>query len=434
MYDDIMYEDLETKLDNYGVLKEVYIGKTPDLLKAEQAMYELHKFMMDREKGTVKGKIMKQKAYHDLVTHISNEFNIKNFKLIFSDGLIGGIDGSDEFKYKSLDFQGSLNFKGATSIPVIDMIKNDIKNISLKTGKTDKISGKKSVCIMMNSSIILSKGLSPEEMMAILLHELGHSFELNLIATSITTVGFLAYPYTLIPHSIKNILSSKLFASSVNFMNMKMPEFISKLIRKGHALIDIFLGTPNFKIYIAIKKFFETTSDFFKVIYDPKERSEFFAKFLSSAILDYSSERYADSFATTYGYGEALSSALRKLTYLGKRTEEFSSYSRDTYGYIICDTLAETFMSFTSPHPTTISRIKNQIKKLNRDLDKIDDPMIKKEIKKQIDQIQEIYDNYYKIGNRPQDIDRYNGILKKIFTGDDWRSSLFEPYFKSQEL
>ena len=48
-----MYEDLETKLDNYGVLKEVYIGKTPDLLKAEQAMYELHKFMMDREKGTV---------------------------------------------------------------------------------------------------------------------------------------------------------------------------------------------------------------------------------------------------------------------------------------------------------------------------------------------------------------------------------------------
>lgn len=431
MYENIgieLYKELEKSLENYGVVNEAYIGKTPNIQKAEQAMGEICKFIKDREAGRAKGKVMKQKAYKDLVKYLSDEFEIKNFNLVFTDGYASG-----NYFGTNMALDGPVNVYGATSIPLITDMKNLIKNIAFKSGKSEKISGVKNVCIFLQSTLVTTYDLNAEEMMAVLLHEIGHSFNMHIILTMMMTVSFIHAPFTFVSMSISQLLHARIFASTAKFMNRIMPEFLSRIFRKFNALIIPYMQsiTPPLYILTFIRNLKKTI---FNPQLPPEVRRRMLYDIFTAGITEYAAERHSDSFASAYGYGYGLSSGLRKITYMSEKTEKMIEKGSDTTVFDMMDALGSTLIAFIDPHPATITRVKNQINKLNRDLNSVKDPELKKEIKAQIDQIQELYDNYYSKENSTTEMNKYRAMLDKVLKGDDWQSTLFEPFYRMQEV
>lgn len=430
MYENIgmeLYKELEQTMENYGVVREAYIGKTPNILKAEQAMEEICKFIKDREAGKVKGKVMKQKAYKDLVKYLSDEFEIKNFHLEFTDGFVAARHNN---QYVELS---TMNITGVTNIPMVTDVKNMIKTIAFKSGNTEKIAGAKNVCIFIQSTLVTSHGLNAEEMMAVLLHEIGHSFNANIIMTMMLFMTFIHAPVAFLSTSINNFFNKKLVVTTATFMNRLMPEFLSRTFRNINKTTTVYLQAITPPLYIL--KFVKTIQN---VLFNPElsaaDRKQYLYNILTCGLTGYSDERQSDSFATAYGYGYALSTGLRKLTFVGENTEKAITKGIDTTTFDILVTLGSTLIAFIDPHPATTTRVKNQINKLRRDLAKVEDPVMKKEIETQINQIQEFYDNYFTKENTTTDMNKYRAMLDKILRGDDWQSMLFEPYYRAHEL
>lgn len=431
MYENIgmeLYKELEQTMENYGVVREAYIGKTPNILKAEQAMEEICKFIKDREAGKVKGKVVKQKAYKDLVKYLSDEFEIKNFHLEFTDGYAAG-----KYKHQRIELNGPMNVTGATNIPMVTDVKNMIKTIAFKSGNTEKIAGVKNVCIFMQSTVVTSYGLNAEEMMAVLLHEIGHSFNANIIMTMMMVMSFIHAPISFVSMSMNNLFNGKILASTASFMNRIMPEFLAKIFRSINKMVAVYVQsmTPPLVILNFVKSMQNTL---FNPNLPPAARKEYFYNIITTGLTGYANERQSDSFATAYGYGYALSTALRKITYVGENTEKALAKGIDTTAFDILSTLASTLMAFVDPHPATTTRVKNQINKLRRDLAKVEDPAMKKEIEAQINQIQEFYDNYFTKENTTTDMNKYRAMLDKVLKGDDWQSMLFEPFYQAHEI
>lgn len=423
-----LYKELEQSMENYDVLNEAYIGKTPNILKAEQAMREICQFIRDREKGKVKGKIVNQKCYKELVKYLSDEFEIKNFHLEFTDSITVGKYGNT-----NIPLSGPVNIVGATHIPLITDVKNTIKNIAFKSGNTDKIAGAKNVCIFIQSTMVSSYGLNEEEMMAILLHEIGHSFNMNIMMTTMMILSFIHAPSSFVSMSISGLFNGKILASTASFMNRIMPEFLSRIFRKINVIYTSYVQMVTPPLYIL--NFIKTME---KTLFNPKlsinERKQYLYNIITTGLTGYAAERHSDSFATAYGYGYGLSSGLRKITYMSENTEKMLEKGADTTAFDIMNTLGSTLMAFIDPHPASITRVKNQINKLKRDLAKIEDPAMKKEIETQINQIQELYDNYFTKENTTTEMNKYKAMLDKVLRGDDWQSMLFEPFYRIQEV
>lgn len=431
MYENIgidLYKELEQTMENYGVVNEAYIGKTPNILKAEQAMEEICQFIKNREAGKTNGKVMKQKAYKDLVKYLSDEFEIKNFRLEFTDGYAVGKYGK-----KQMSMSGPMNIVGATTIPMVTDIQNLIKNVAFKSGNTDKIAGAKNVCIFMQSTLVTSYGLNSEEMMAMLLHEIGHSFNMNILMTAMMVLSFIHAPSAFLRMSLNGFFNAKVLVSTASFMNRIMPEFLSRIFRKLNVMFTSYMQSITPPLFIL--NFIKTLEN---TLFNPKlslnERKIHLYNIITTGLTGYAAERHSDSFASAYGYGYGLSSGLRKITYMSENTEKMLEKGADTTAFDIISALGSTLTAFIDPHPATLTRVKNQINKLKRDLAKVEDPDMKKEIETQINQIQNLYDNYFTKENTTTEMNKYIAMLDKVLKGDDWQSMLFEPFYRIQEV
>lgn len=436
---DKLIKDLENSLHSYGIVNEVYVGKTPGLLKAEQAMEEICQFIKDREEGKAKGKVMKQKAYKDLVRALSNEYEIDRFELIFTDSAVAGKYPGHQSKYSSLPkgymATSAMNMYGSTSVLLVDDIKNLVKNIAFKSGKSDKLAGKKSVCIFLQAELVTTHGLNAQEMMSVLLHELGHSFTMNYIMVISLIFTLITSPMTFLSIGWRNFYNSSLFISTARFANMIMPQFLSNILRSINKLITPYLqaAMPMLRLADGLKYFYKLLFD---TTIDMKYKTCEFNKIIANMLSGYANERYSDSFATTYGYGVDLTSAIRKISYLNDSTISKMVPGSDTTSFDMLYTMSEFISAILDPHPSTISRVSNQINKLKRDLNSIEDPQLKATVQKQIEAIQELYDNFYTKENQTTEMNRYLKVLDKIFKGQgiDLQSISLNPYYQMQEL
>lgn len=264
------------------------------------------------------------------------------------------------------------------------------------------------LCIIVNISygLLADKNISDSELVAIILHEIGHNFadalygEINFankknmieyekyLSSYATVIGFLLA----LPYYIKAKQLLKEYNNSTRVQKESKPKKTSKL--KG---ILTGLGA-KWKDYQSYKAEIRARKRGGKVYRDAKRKAGTVAKNAARESLARQNEVIADKFAAIYGYGVEISSGLSKLTYhkseAAKKLEaaggKLAAASRDYDDAVkdICD---------YDCHPHLVQRINEEIKLLEREVSKDDiDPRFKLVIYDQIGQLKSLLDKITK--------------------------------------
>lgn len=250
------------------------------------------------------------------------------------------------------------------------------------------------VNISVDKMLIAYANLSSEEILALMLHEIGHSFDASyftMMSRILPSVG-LQFDGSEVKFSIVNVANTikGIIFSQVGYHHFvtKINKFLETIMEKIPYLNKILMTTSN--IVHSIRKCLYNIS-----IPDPRVVLYYMVQ--PSNVFGYAGEKYADSFATAYGYGNALSTALIKLDkdtgIIGVAAIRKVPVVGIMYNFLeYCGGLTRML---ADPHPQTAIRILSQLKKLERDLNDPDiPPVLKKEIKQQIDEQKKIIENF----------------------------------------
>ena len=123
-----------------------------------------------------------------------------------------------------------------------------------------------------------------------------------------------------------------------------------------------------------------------------------FANQMYEAQSGYTGEVFADSFATAYGYGSETVSLQQRLEKMNTNNKYFKKDNKyNVYNqYLLC--MMEVMFTFLDPHPMTQTRIKNQINKLRKELNSEEvPPQLKVLIEKDLQKAEKLYEEYLKM-------------------------------------
>ena len=133
----------------------------------------------------------------------------------------------------------------------------------------------------------------------------------------------------------------------------------------------------------------------------------------------YTNEKISDNFATMYGLGDDLSSALLKMEKNGPVPTVGLIKKIPLLGWIhdISNIPFMVFITFLDPHPETAGRVANQIKYLKNELKKHDlDPKTKREIQSDLDKLEKT------VNEQIRKVEPYRGTA----VGDAYRLFVFD--------
>lgn len=201
--------------------------------------------------------------------------------------------------------------------------------------------------------------LTPRETLSILLHEIGHNF-----SESILPIGSLFHSIeTAIRIRNKAIIGMKLGKEDIKVDSDDIDTLSSMII----AMKDIIIETLSGDIRGIIHGIQSTISGSLTLA---RVASIFcipvFGLYLATDIRkSYMDEVMADSFATMYGFGSELSSALNKLTNSSqeKTNKKYNIFTGSLMGLFIL-----SLISLTDEHPSDMTRYKNVYNQLEYEL------------------------------------------------------------------
>lgn len=308
------------------------------------------------------------------------------------------------------------NSLNAYTIPISFFISDEERKKlanALKTSKNgfrfDPKYGAISAVATLNMGCINSEYITDEELMAILLHEIGHNFfEATVSDTS--------------PILTRAIIMTKSLAK----LNKMIVDKISlgKYIDVQEIVKDVESGFKNTFKYITgnvIVKPYNFLKDAVQKLF----KREAMDNNLNKRMIRYTDEKFADTFAAMYGYGVELHSALQKMT---DEVYQYYPQSRNpivvickAYSMYISDMFA--FMSgVKDEHPDDLARIKVSVEYLKKEISREGiDPKLKSKLINQMDELNRIIDEFL---NFPKDKDNmrvtrtYYSLLWKKFGGD----------------
>ena len=258
-----------------------------------------------------------------------------------------------------------------------------------------------SFIMAINAGMIDDDRYSDEELVAVMLHEVGHSF--------FEAVTDPDDRYTT--------------ARRMNGIVSKVNDLIKEKIKQGKAVTTDIINAELIKFNTAFNAVKKTLS---KVL--PGSFHESMEDNMKRRRFDYTNEKFADTFAAMFGYGEELHSCLVKMTdniykdYYGtvKPRPDFLDQI-DAYIYYFNDFL-EYVLNVQDEHPKKLARIKTSVDYIKRELAKEGlDPKMKKELIDELSRLNKIIDDYI---NFPKDQDSCRAIrlyyimLYKKFGGD----------------
>ena len=229
--------------------------------------------------------------------------------------------------------------------------------------------------------LLQDEDFTNREIMAILLHEIGHTFTDAVLNVSgvMTSSSYL----------------TKIF-SKINGLVQKQLESGDKV---SDDKVDKDMSTLNItKAFSSLKQGIKNLTKFsVNKITDGIKRKIRRDNAGNMQYYDYTNEKFADTFASMYGYSVDLNEALGKLD-----SKVYSALTKDTVkpkslkfyselSYYMVDGYLGFLLGALDPHPMGATRIKTQIDYLNRTLkDTTIDPKMKVALQKQLDQYQEI--------------------------------------------
>ena len=378
-------ESDDTHLLNGNPINEVYFGnKNKYTIEMEKLISDLIKLkvkddMKDKELSTVISPTL------DKLEEVIEEF-VKTKVCVM-------VEVSDKKTYNCSTFVAQLKKSTPVKLTKYGLIFGD----SLAKAK---------LYIIFSWCFVFKPILTPEEITACLLHELGHDFSSSVI------------PLT------SGLNTLKLALSISN--RTKLGLYKNKKIDKT--------GIDKFKSYFEqtyrnIPNILEFLKGFIGDITDT-------AKLLLAKMIPlmnsngYADEKFADSFATMHGYGPYLASALKKLDDYDAKRYKDSPLMDAIMG---CASLA--LLVLFDEHPSTIVRMKTQVSLLEFELanDKTISPLLREEIQSQIIEIKALMKQYLIISESDKysmakkeygrtmleifdDGDIFGGLVKSIFS------------------
>lgn len=303
------------------------------------------------------------------------------------------------------------NMPNAYAFPVDTYFADDERKkilnavISSPTGfKYDKAFAQVNLVIAIHTGLLEMTEITDEEIMATILHEIGHGF-----FEAITD------------NECEFSTARKIIA-----MMTDVTKFAKDKVAHGkfvtEKIIDMELSRFNGMISGVAKHLNKVKNKIFKkFVHESMEDN------MKKNRIDYTNEKFADTFAAMYGYGEECHSGdikifnvitkefygVKTYSHLAEIVKMYKMYSEDFLAYIL---------GIQDPHPAELARIKTTADYLKRELAKEGlDPKMKKEM---MDQLNKVYDLIEAYKNFPKDQDSmrilrlYHIKLYEKFGGD----------------
>lgn len=277
----------------------------------------------------------------------------------------------------------------------------DIKKMRIKTSEGYKaMPGNTCNILIVYSPSMLSGVLSGKELTAITLHEIGHQFAAKRIANS-SSLKLMASYIKGLSELDKIIRIASQETNSIADMFMMIRRVISKLTEDAVFAIKYVINT-----LVLLKDILKTPTlkDTYNLIGDSSKFSRVmnyiknFDMVKKPVRVHDLEEEMADSFATIYGYGPELASALTKIE-AADIDDNFDPYDNSFYNlyiYIPIYTLLSYICTTDSGVAIqTSKRVYAQLLTLRKEINDINtDTKTKKRILADIDELEKVYGKY----------------------------------------
>lgn len=355
-------------INKSDILQEVYLGKYRQFETIEKELAKIINIIKEDSKDLYK--LTKAKTVIDDTD--SNRIIENLFREIF--------------KLKSITIHWTDSMINAYTITGCPIMFIETKK-NLKATKT-YFNEKLKIYIFIDTSLVRLCNMNEKELLAIILHEIGHNLDISpFYLLSILPVIWLV--------PIINPLIRLFSELRIDFENMAKENF--PLIYNFLSVIQDFMNQLSGPLTSKVNPI--------KLV---KEIPQMYEKIITN-VFKYGQERFSDSFAATYGYGEHLASALYKIE------NADTLYQRVVVKTPVLNVISDfwnvilgALISFIDPHPNIQARIVNMRNKLERDLK---DPSLPQDLKKDLLSNIEAIDNYYK-----EFIENSDTKKNKVFT------------------
>lgn len=411
-------------------INEVYFGRTPQIQKTFEQFCRFRDKFRSNKIGARYNPNINQDP--DLITFnrmMEDLFGFGTFELYIMPGT--ALDGF------------TIPVTRATTI-------KDPKSLLIKTSSGIKYDKKANlgVLVIITSGFLVRDEFNDEELFGIILHEIGHNFQealvssISNISSIMLVTGYIMdiieFVLTLNPSLLVGMTQGVIARN--NFFRNTILKGIEEL-RKNTAFNAFVQYCHN--IYAFSKDFVNMVLDaingFTPILFNIVRVFPIIIinmlkglLFMPLRLHRTAEENVADSFATMYGFGPALSSALFKFRTI-KGTSGFAKEAIEGIP-IIKDIISlnqlplQLIMLTMDEHPTEYARSQNMIETLEYDLDNSKlDPKMRKTIQKDIDGIKSNINNIdYMLKNKPNEVSDIFGIIfqREIYhaTGGDTRN------------
>lgn len=300
----------------------------------------------------------------------------------------------------------------------------------IKTKNGFKYDGTVNMLMLIYTQLIFNEEITDEEIMAVILHEIGHNFSQK--TSNIVNVGKAAQTLELIAiylYCIANGWLDVVFQCLLLTTNegKGIMGDLYRILYKDNKACAILISALQFIINLPMG-LYQTVMDLVPYInIDALINNALGMNYL--LITGFVDERAADNFATIYGYGPELATALVKLENSATPIRKVV-HKMPVLGWVFdMMKIPENIVwSMVDEHPTTPSRAKAQYNYLLKELDK-QSPALRKAVQEDIDKMiadqEERKKNIFNLTRGDNVSNAYNYATNKILPrGDDPREYL----------
>lgn len=319
---------------------------------------------------------------------------------------------------------------GAFTVPVTSVLNEwDYQTESWRGGIRWKNSGKKYLVIQVNNGLLLDKSFGGKHILAVLLHEIGHNFYLTEYAKVVRKVNFIFV-------IIKSLMDAMVTASSSNpeealghLGNAARAALLrpaTRLFSRQKGDFNLISGAAG-TVFGAIFQVFGSLVGLLRipltVIVSPVLFVQSLVDFLISSVFlqHYDDEVFADSFATSYGYGKELAEVTRGMM-KGSNVKITLSAVRDTPIETVLafpSAMASAICWLGDPHPSSIQRVVNVRDNLKHELaanGHLLGPRTRKALEKELAEVDEMVQTAVKL-EREGSLTGFSAWLKDCLHG-----------------
>lgn len=370
-------------------LLEIYYEKNQNLEKIEEIIEKIQSKYTIKDKAN---KINKDPLFKELGNIIKTEFGFKKVSVSVN------IDQDESVNAFCIPIKQSLFGQYAAAYTISN------KGIKYKPEANAH------TIFIFTKAILFNIGMTPKELTAILLHEIGHNF-MDAVMPLEAPILFLT-DYFII--NIKTI------------DRLKHNKPVEDIYKEGKSLVD---KSVKFLHCFALCLPF---INYMAGLIAHKTNIILTIEGIITGLFGYTNEKFADNFAANYGYGPELASGLAKMDN-SVANPSFWIYKIPILGKLIHNML-DLFVliignMMIEPHPESIHRMNNTINSLKYEIE--NNPCLdndtKKEILQQIKETEKIEDEYLKdINSNGYSLIKisYIHIINAIFKNGDILSKL----------